>query len=39
MDPLQEQLDALRDIRNMMDQSKKFDHLSGKSGIWIGTLV
>jgi lipid-A-disaccharide synthase-like uncharacterized protein len=39
MDPLQEQLDALRDIRNMMDQSKKFNHLSGKSGIWIGTLA
>lgn len=38
MDPLQEQLDALRDIRNMMDQSKKFDHISGKAGILVGTL-
>jgi magnesium-transporting ATPase (P-type) len=38
MDPLQEQLDALRYIRNMMDRSKKFDHISGKAGVLVGTL-
>jgi hypothetical protein len=38
MDPLQEQLDALRDIRNMMDRSKKFDHISGKAGVLVGIL-
>ena len=39
MDPLEEQLEALRDIRNMMQRSKKFDHISGKAGIVVGILA
>ena len=39
MDPLEEQLEALRDIRNMMHRSKKFDHISGKAGILVGSLA
>ena len=39
MDPLEEQLEALRDIRNMMQYSKKFDHISGKAGIVVGSLA
>ncbi len=39
MDPLEEQLEALRDIRNMMHRSKKFDHISGKAGIVVGILA
>lgn len=39
MDPLEEQLEALRDIRNMMQRSKKFDHISGKAGILVGSLA
>ena len=38
MDPLEEQLEALRDIQNMMHRSKKFDHISGKAGIVVGIL-
>lgn len=36
MDLLEEQLEALRDIQNMMHRSKKFDHISGKAGILVG---
>ncbi|HMO32954.1 MAG TPA: hypothetical protein PKE63_10610 [Lacibacter sp.] len=36
--PQQEQLDALRDIRNLMERSSRFLALSGLSGVLIGLL-
>ncbi len=35
-DQHQEQLEALKDIRSMMERSSRFLSLSGLSGIWIG---
>jgi hypothetical protein len=38
-EPYQNQLDALQYIRNMMDNSLRFHHLSGKAGIVVGILA
>lgn len=38
-EPLQNPLDALQDIRNMMDKSLRFHHLSGKAGIVVGIMA
>ena len=37
--PIQSPLDTLQDIRNMMDSSLRFHHLSGKAGIVVGILA
>jgi hypothetical protein len=39
MDQQQEQLDALKDIRSMMERSSKFLSLSGLSGIVVGLIA
>lgn len=38
-EPIQSPLDTLQDIRNMMDSSLRFHHLSGKAGIVVGILA
>ena len=38
-EPYQDQLNALQEIRNMMDNSLRFHHLSGKAGIVVGILA
>jgi len=39
MDTQQEQLDALKDIRQMMDRSSRFISLSGLSGVFAGVIA
>lgn len=39
MDKTQEQLDALKDIRSMMERNSRFISLSGLSGIFAGTFA
>ncbi len=39
MDQQQEQLDAIKDIRSMMERSSRFLSLSGLSGVFIGLIA
>lgn len=39
MDKQQEQLEAIKDIRNMMERSSKFVSLSGMAGVIVGCFV